>query len=212
MASREHLQFTAVALALTAMLPSAVAQQVTAQVEVSHDDPDGVVSPGESIRVGVILKWQGTGALQFAGLRGDTVFTNDLGASANIISPYGVPSSSPPWVRLGDFRGGSIINSDIVNLPGYFTAGPLAASFAYQGMPFILFDWEAPSVSEPTQVNIDFRPYAIAPNARFYPSQISPAWVEADTTYSGTSVLVLPAPSALVAFLLAGGLAIRRRR
>ncbi|MCA9287146.1 MAG: hypothetical protein KDA05_01090, partial [Phycisphaerales bacterium] len=52
----------------------------------------------------------------------------------------------------------------------------------------------------------------IAPNVRLYPSISTPAFVEAQTTYIGTSILVIPAPGGVAVLGLVGLAQPRRRR
>lgn len=183
---------------------------VTSNVYVVRDPPDAVVDPGETVPIMIRVTWNRPG-YQFAGLRGDTLFTDDQGSSEVPWSYYWNPIGQPAYVVLGTPRGGSIINTDIAVIPGFFTASPQFPSLAYLAMPLIVFDWTAPLVSTPTVVDIRFSAPPIAPSARFYPSSGSPAWVEAETFYHGTSIMVMPGPSGL-ALLVAGGVVASRRR
>lgn len=197
-------------LSIAVAIPLPSGASVTSNVYVIRDPPDAIVDPGETVPIMIRVTWNRPG-YQFAGLRGDTLFTNDEGSSEVPWSYYWNPIGQPAHVVLGTPRGGSIINTDIAVIPSFFTASPQFPSLAYLAMPLIVFDWTAPIVSTPTVVQIDFVPYAIAPNARFYPTSAWPAWVEAETFYHGTSILVMPGPSAF-ALLVAGGVVAARRR
>ncbi|MCA9288994.1 MAG: hypothetical protein KDA05_10445 [Phycisphaerales bacterium] len=184
---------------------------VDALVIVSHNKGHtNTVVPGEPVSIEVWLTW--TPGNQFAGLRGDTRATADLGAISDLRSPYVHPVFPAAYTRIGDPQGGSVVDTDIAVVPSYFTAAPLPISLLWNHMTLIEYTWTAPAVTTPIEVAFGFEAYAIAPNARFYNSPASPGWVEGNTTYIGTSLTVLPAPSALGAFLLAAGLAVRRRR
>lgn len=191
------------------LLCAAPANAMIATVNVTHNDPDGIINPGQLVHVTVRLNW--TFGYQFAGMRGDTILTNDSGHATNLHSVYS--RTFGPIAFWGTPRGGSIIGTDIAVVGSFFTASPHPESIKWSGMTYIDFDWTAPSPNNPTIANVDFVSDPVAPNARFYPSGLSPAWVEAEMTYFGTTLTVLPAPAGSTALLLAAGaMATRRRR
>ena len=182
----------------------------TATVRVSHDQMAATVMPGETIRLTANIAWEG--AVQWAGLKGDFRATNDLGVAASIGSPPGLQPGM--LAHLGTPVGGSIVDFDVASVPAYFTGGivpPLPWSAGAMGADFLWYDWTAPSVTQPTVIQFDFIADPIAPNVRLYATAVSPAFIEAPTTYIGTSILVIPAPAGLPILALAA-LAPRRRR
>ena len=185
---------------------AALAQQ--AQVQVVHDNVGGSLLPGESLRVLASISWEG--APQWGGLKGDLVASDDLGAAAN------VGSEITPGIltTLGVPIGGSVKGFDVAFVPAVFLGGnlpPIPSGHA-SGVDFLWFDWTAPSVNQPTIVAFEFAADPLAPNVRLYPSSLSPAFIEAPTTYLGTSILVVPAPAGLALLGLAAMGAGRRTR
>ncbi|MCA9287035.1 MAG: hypothetical protein KDA05_00535 [Phycisphaerales bacterium] len=180
----------------------------SATVRVSHDQMGGTVMPGETIRITANIAWEG--AAQWAGLKGEFLAVGDAGAASNVGSPIH-PSVT---VTLGFPDGGSVKGFDVASTPAYFTGGivpPLPWSLSATGSnEFLWYDWTAPSVSSPTTISFDFVAHPIAPNVRLYPTSASPAFIEAPTTYIGTSILVVPAPAGL-ALLGVGAIGARRR-
>ncbi|MEZ6234077.1 MAG: hypothetical protein R3B68_07800 [Phycisphaerales bacterium] len=180
----------------------------SATVRVSHDHAGATVVPGESLRIVATVSWQG--ALQWAGLKGDLLASGDLGQAANVGSEV-MPGI---FVTLGAPAGGSVKGFDVASAPvSYFGPGFPPVPFANAtGVEFLWFDWTAPPVTEPTEITFNFAADPIAPNVRLYPNPVlSPAFIEAPTTYIGTSILVIPAPVGLPILALAA-LAPRRRR
>jgi hypothetical protein len=193
-------------LVLVGML-AASAHAHTATVQVSHDRSSGVVLPGETIRVNALITWDPS---QWAGLKGGVNVTGNAGSATNI----GSEIAPGLLAHLGSPAGGSVTGFDVASVPHMFVGWVLPIPFHnYWGVDFLWFDWTAPSVAQPTPIAFDFVADPMAPNVRLYPMpSTSPAFVEADTTYVGTSILVLPAPTGLGAFLAAACLAVRRRR
>lgn len=173
-----------------------------------HSDPDGIVLPGETVSVRASVTW--SSAIQFAGLHGDARATNDLGVASSIGSALGGPLP-PLWV-FGVPAGGSVVGFDVATTPAFFQGSPSWYLFQNTGFDVLKFDWTAPTVAVPTVVRFDFVAASIAPNVRLYPSTNSPAFVDAQTTYIGTSILVLPAPGGVLVLAAAGLASARRRR
>jgi len=107
---------------------------------------------------------------------------------------------------------GSVVGTYFAIVPSYFTASPNPSTFLNTGVDLLRFKWTAPTPSMPTAVSFDFVRDPIRPNARFYPFLNSPAFIEAETTWIGASVLVLPAPASLGVLAVAAAVAARRRR
>ncbi|MCB9841315.1 MAG: hypothetical protein H6809_06680 [Phycisphaeraceae bacterium] len=183
-----------------------LAQAQTATVQVSHNDPNAVVFPGETLEVRVVVSWQG--AIQFAGLRGNSLATGSLGSASNVGSAFSPPGAL--W-RHGTPIAGDIISHNIATISGYWTTTPPPPAFMSSGVEYLTYDWIAPQVSAPTLIEFDFVADPIAPNVRLYENFATPGFVEAQTIYVGTSILVVPMPGTMAiiaAFVLAR---VRRR-
>ena len=202
--------FRSMPLAVLACAAASCAVAQTASVEVSHTDPNGIVQSGETIGIRVVVRWEG--ALQFAGLKGDALATDSLGQSQNVGSAFGAPA--PPLHVYGAPRDGDVIGHDIATVPAFFLGSPVPVTTLNTGADFMTYNWIAPVVTSPTLVAFEFVADPTAPNVRLYPNTSTPAFVEAQTTYIGTSILVIPAPAGLGAFAIPLGCAVlpRRRR
>ena len=199
-------------LALLALVSlSSDAWSQTASVSVVHSDPNGVVLPGEAISVRVVVSWQGAGGswAQFAGLKGSSRASTAIGTAGAVNSAFGPPSI---LAVFGTPTLGDIVGHDIATISAYFTTTPHPASLQSAGVDYLTYDWTAPVVTTPTSIEINFVPDAIAPNVRLYTSTNSPAFVEAQTSYIGTSILVLPTPGVGGVVLSYAGLSASRRR
>jgi hypothetical protein len=182
-----------------------------AHVAVARNNPAGTIAPGQQLAIRVVVSWEPNPSLQFAGLRGDLLVVGALGSASNVGSDFAF-GSGPPLVVLGQPAGGSVVGTDIATIPGFFTASPSPPSIQWWGVNYLTFTWTAPSVSEPTLLGFEFVADPIAPNVRLYPSSASPAFVEASTTYTGMSIVVLPSPGAAGIGLVVGALATTRLR
>ena len=190
-----------------ASILAGAARAQTAQVTMVHSDPNGIVMPGDTVTLRAVVSWQG--AWQFAGLKGSAKATRSLGTSAAVNSALG-PAS--PIVVFGTPFHGNVIGHDIAVVPGYFTTTPPLASLQSAGMDYLRYDWTAPTVGVPIRVDFVFLAEPIAPNVRLYPHTFTTAFVEAQTTYIGTSILVLPAPGVGCVVIAGFGLLAARRR
>ena len=218
MSTRPFLLLAA-ATAAIAMTGPALAQ--TASVEVTHDHPTGVVEAGEVVQISVRLKW--TGDLLVHSIVGDAIASPDLGTASNQAFLPGGPVSLPlTIVNLGVAQAGSVLGIDIQS--GYHPGSPNMpigyapwVTYYSGGMPigdigFLRYDWTAPS--QPGVVNFDWVGAASKPDPLFYkllplPPSLTPTAFP--TTYTGTSLTVIPAPSAALFLLGATALARRRR-
>lgn len=179
-----------------------------ATVRVTHNSALGTIAPGETLRVTARLSW--TEQMQWAGLRGDLLATDDAGLASNVgFHPFLMPGA---LVRHGVPVGGSVKGTDIASVPGFFTATVPPPYSNWWGVEFFSYDWTAPSVSAPTWIDFAFVADPDAPNVRLYPTSTSPMFVEAITTYVPASILVVPAPSSLGLAAMLGIWACARRR
>lgn len=185
----------------------AIAQSAT--IEVVHDDPDGVVLPGQTVRISVLASFTGGGML--GGLSGDTVNSGAQGIASGISSWY--PSGG--LVNLGVPVGGSVYDTQIAVVPGYF--GPCGFLLPYcswnSGVHVLEFDWQAGPVEAPTLASFNFLASPTLPGLVVFPTPfLTPNWVVLPTDFSGTSLLVVPGPGAPCMLLVGMALIGRRRR
>lgn len=184
----------------------------TATVVVSHDDPDGIVAPGETIRLRV---WH-TRSVEsiLAGIAGDLEATGDLGSSGNTSSELALSFTSQLYPNTpGTPSGGSIrgVSYEFVSHP-LFTFNLVEAYSRWGGVEALSFDWTAPAVSQPTTVEFNWIPSAAYPNVRaILPSYSQLNWAFLPTTYTGASLTVLPSPPAGALVIPLALLGARRR-
>lgn len=193
-----------IAFAVVAMQVSVtMATAQSASVTVTHTHPTGLVQPGETIRINVILTWTGVFALHH--IAGEAVATPDVGMAA---SPY-APNGPSPFVNPGSPDLGSIRGVDIMSGPPGFLGGP--SPYFASPLYFLRYDWTAPTQAGEVEFTWISRPDL--PNALFYQQYASIEPIVVPTTYLGTSITVVPTPApAAVLILSAGALSSRRRR
>lgn len=183
----------------------------TATLVVAHDDPDGVVAPGESVRVTATVSWQGSP--MFWRIDGGVHASPNLGTASN--PSFGVSNPSTGFATIlnpGSPVGGSIENVTIqsgltpLHNPS-FIMPPWGMS---QGLPILEFEWIAPAPLG--LVDFSWNPSVTQPNIWLFPSLSSVQAVPVTTSYFGTTLAVVPAPSVAMAAVLGGVLMSRRRR
>lgn len=193
MNTRTHAVAIAAALAL---LPAAMAQTATLTAS-ANGQPAVTVQPGEPVSIHVQITFAAGPLL--AGAKGDLRITADAGTPSNFQFHL-----TGPLVNTGTFVGGSRPGIDIAATPPGFGQPSNWASlldvltydvqFANPGV--YLVAWAAP---------------ASAPNIRLFPTGTTASFVEAQTSYVGATITVLPTPPTL-ALLALTPLAARRRR
>lgn len=192
---------SATLLAIVALPTLAVpARAITATVSVLADDHHNLtVQPGQPVAIDVIVTFD---ALQLANIQGDLRVTGDAGTPSNFRFNLG----AGPLIHTGSFVGGSRTGIDIASGPPLFfgvTVGwnnpsyPLSYTLTFDQPGTYDIAWQAP----PT-----------APNVRVYASFATASFVEAQTTYLGATITVLPAPASLAAVALAAFASSTRRR
>ena len=189
--------------------------QLGAWVTVSHNDPDGIVLPGQTINVRVDVTWTPGSSNQwilFAGLAGDVLPSPSVGTSSNITSVF-VPSG---LVSLGHASQGGVVGVSVANPPNFGLGGcypwpPPAQGPSSLAGPFVAFDWTAP-LDAPGAVTFAFAASASVPNVRLFPSTTSPAFIEVPTAYVPVTLTVVPGPGTLGLLGLISAVGGRRRR
>lgn len=189
-----------------------IAAECSAQpgiLSIAHNDADGVVEPGQVVRIQANLA-KPAGAAFLWEIRGDLLASPKLGIGSNNRFPY-PGSNGSAIVNMGTIDGASVRGvhihvNDQLALSG--TTGPWPP-WGWQSFGIVQYEWTAPTT--PGVVEFNWQPSPDLPEIWYALPQI---WTTGPipTTYVGTSLTVVPAPASGV--LLAGGLLLigRRRR
>ncbi|MCB9840878.1 MAG: hypothetical protein H6809_04410 [Phycisphaeraceae bacterium] len=192
------------------VLCAGVASAQTATVTVVHDDPDGLVEPGQTVRIDVLVEWEPATAW-FAGLQGDLGPTPGVGAASNVASIF--PQSA--LVNWGQVSGGGITGLQFAIVPPFglwcYPWPPPGGGGTGLIGPLVSYDWTAPT-DYLGPVSFDWRSPAGVPNLRVFPSLLSPVFIEASTAYTPATLTVVPGPGGAVVVGVAAALASRRSR
>lgn len=181
----------------------------TATLTVSHDDPDGIVTPGQTVRIKATLAWTGQSGFGYA--IGSVRVTDDAGTASNPSFPYNFLQGPATVVQPGTPAGGSIL--DVVIQSGdvrpWFGSPPLHPWGLQTGLVLTQYDWTAPTTAGVLEFQWIPGPANPLPVVVLYSTGSSLA---IPTTYFGTSLTVVPAPAS--ALLFASGMlaALRRQR
>ncbi|MCA9287008.1 MAG: hypothetical protein KDA05_00400 [Phycisphaerales bacterium] len=194
-------------LALVAVAGLAgVASAQTATMTVTANGSGAIsVAPGASVAIAATCVWGG--AVQFAGVAGSINVSGNAGAGSGFTSDF----AAGALVNLGAFNGGSRQGMDIAVTPAFFTGGFIAPPSGNTTLNIGSYSLDTTGLA-PGVYNVDFAASALAPNVRLFPSLQSPAFVEAQTTYRGATIEIIPAPASLALVGLGGLVAGRRRR
>lgn len=188
-------------IAMAMMGAASVAKAQSAQIVLAHDDPDGIVTPGQIVHIRATLSWSGpTEAFRIVG---DAVASPDVGLSS---AATGVIGASPS-LHYGLPVLGSIRGVDLVNTLWSFGFSPWHFG---GGMHFLEYDWTA-SI-DPGIVEFNWTPHPQFPTPLFFTSTFTT--IPLPTTYVGTSVTVIPGPGtpAVLAALATLAVGHRHRR
>ena len=192
-----------------AVASSVAASAQTATLTVSHNDPDGIVLPGETVTITSTVAWSG-GLFTFWELRGGVTATDDLGSASNTRFGYQSYSSTPDTiVDPGETRGGSVDDAHFFSalFYGFWQVFPQPWSTS-GGLNVLQFEWTAPAV--PGTVEFQWDPDPTLPDIWLVPAL--PPGVAAQSTYHGTSLTVIPGPASALPILAALFVPHRRRR
>lgn len=208
----EHGMARACEAILIGLLAGSCAAQ-SAVLTVSHDDPHGLVSPGQTVRVMAVLTR--TVAVELYEIKGSVRATPDAGTSATPVFPYQVQAWPERVVNPGTPGLGSVLDihirqgaSSMVPFAG-LSAPPWNLGWFPAGLTITQFDWTAPTT--PGIVTFDWRADPAVPDATLiYTSQ--PHFRATSTTYVGTSLIVIPAPGGVALLAALGWLGVRRGR
>lgn len=183
---------------------STVVHGQSAIIAVTHNRPTGVVQPGETVRITATLSW--IGAIQAATIAGDLNASPNQGTAANPEGAWGWWSAPP---NFGTPTAGSIMGVDLRVNPWFFV-GAVSPYVVATGLEFVWYDWTAPSTTGTVEFN--WVPHPEYPNPLFYLTFMTEVRSPLPTTYSGTSITVIPAPVTMVTLLAFGACASSRRR
>jgi len=187
----------------------------SAVVRLDHDDPDGIVMPGETVGLTLSTSWQSAPpiyALSLHRIEGDILASPNAGTATNHLVPPVLGNYPGSSLNPGTPSNGSIVGIalDQGGLTWYgfgqFPPFPWGNS---TGITLLTFDWTAPST--PGEIQFGW----VASSSLPLPEM---AWLPAPilrpipTTYLGASLTVIPAPSIAAALLAAGLVLCPRRR
>lgn len=184
----------------------------TARIDLTHDDSDGIMLPGEITRVSAFHSRdnQGGSWTYLDHVSGDLMVSPNSGGSSGYASPY-VPSLGTWTESPGSFVGASLIGYDVKFLAPFWAVGWVAPQWGSLTMELLSFNWMAPTVTQPTQFSFDWHANPLFPQI-IVQSGLSLTPFPVPTTYTSTTILVLPTPAAWLAFAPVGAWAVRRRR
>jgi hypothetical protein len=192
------------------LLAAGLASAQHADLTITHDDPDGIVLPGQTVNFELRISW--TSAFQILRVSGDIAAADNLGLASGLAGPTPGELFAPWSSSLGTPAGGSIDNINLEFIPLFFVAGlPPCVSYAPSANlgPFLSWQWTAPAT--PATIDIDFIPELGTTGVWALMSPVTPFANPMPTTYHGTSLTVIPAPAALAALAVGAVLAPRRR-
>lgn len=200
------------AFATLAFVSSACLAQ-TAALVVTHNDVDGIVTPGQTVRVAAILSWAPGGPDMLREIEGSLRASPDIGAAANPAFPYTISPSPVVSISPGTGSAGSVVGVRLFNgdlnwlLFGFPPPEPWRNG---DGLIVVQYDWTAPAT--PGVVAFDWSPSPTNPQTIMAFHDGPPSFRAVPTTYLGTSLTVIPAPPAALALGLCGATGTRRRR
>lgn len=198
-----HLKLAA---SLVAVLPL-VAHAQTATLTVAHNDPDGIVTPGQTVSITATLAWTANAGLGRIG--GDIRATDDRGIAANPQLPYVFNPLPAAVIQPGTLSDGSVVDVFIQSGDSspFFGQGPVYPWGLQAGLVLTTFEWTAPTSLGP--IEFSWVPDPAMPQTYMHPNpSVGP--VAFQTTYLGTSLTVVPTPASALALL--GLLALPPRR
>ncbi|MCA9288434.1 MAG: hypothetical protein KDA05_07610 [Phycisphaerales bacterium] len=181
-----------------------VAWAQSAHIVVTHDDPDGLVDPGQIVRINLRVSWTFLPlGWRLSSVEGDAAASPDLGVASNpgTALNFGNPTAHvslgvPVLGSIRGFRFGQA--SGPVLVPGSSNA---------EGLDFLWYDWEAPVAPGAYAFNFDYDPQTQGVWLLREPN----TYMKAALTTEAAFLTVVPAPGALAVFG-AGAACWRRRR
>lgn len=188
--------FPALAAGALGLAASASAQTATVVVTAGGAS-SATIQPGQPVALNVTISF--TGAYQLASIQGDLVVTPGVGSPSNF--QFGLVG---PLVNPGTFSGPSRLSISAAQS----APSPLINSW-FSPVNLMTYDLTF-TPSQAGVYSVVWQPAALG-NVRLFPSQSSIAFAEAQTSFTGATITVTPAPATL-ALLGACPLASCRRR
>jgi len=185
----------------TAWTPAATAHPLATVTTTVDGAASMTVQPGQPVAIAVRISHN---AFHFAGIAGGTKVTDNAGLASN----FSTTIPALPTVNFGAFVGGSRVGAEIVAMPPGFI-GAVTPPFMFNPMPVWTYSLR---LDDPGVYTINWVPTAQMPNVRLYQAISSFTSVEAQTTYTGATITVLPAPASLTLLALSPITTRRRRR
>jgi len=195
-----------------AVLACGLAQAQSVQFTVTHDDPNGVVNPGQVVRIRhhmsrhsiwMVAEWAGDGVVSPA--RGEVGQVGYMGDPPL----YSLPM---PFVYPGQVAGGGVVGVGFFHPPpgtgGSFPLGP----WTTPEVDFLVYDWTAPT--EPGLYEFAWRESQTYPGVRGYQFSDPVNSIPVMATYVPMTLTVIPAPATValpLAVLAASRTGTRRR-
>lgn len=191
---------------------AARAQQ--AELFISHDDPDGMVEPGQVVRMEIRLNW--SGVFQVAALRGDVTASPGLGEVSGQAGPspgsYFTPWSSSLGAPVDGGLRAIALEFIWIGFTGGLVLPCVSGCNAVWCGTWVSWDWTAPVVEQPTQVAFGFTARAGETGLAGYVAS-TPLTTPMGVEVVGTALTVTPAPGSAACLLSGVGLrSLRRRR
>ncbi|MEZ6235144.1 MAG: hypothetical protein R3B68_13230 [Phycisphaerales bacterium] len=142
-------------------------------------------------------------------IEGDLRTTPNAGTISGFASPY-VPAVTP-WTGQAGTISGAVISGFAVEFANHpvFYGGTLPGQWGTVNYEVFSFDWTVPQVATPTAFDLNWLSAPAYPEITVY-ELLSPPPFALPTTYTGTSILVVPSPAP--AALIGGVLAMAARR
>lgn len=188
------------ALLIPLMLTGLAHAQATATVTTTvAGGPAITVEPGTPVRIAVRIAHD---QFSVAGVYGGTIVTDNAGIASN----FSTTIPSLPTVNFGSFVGGSRVGASIEFVPLW--TGPTPPSGTN---PMPVWDYDL-TLANPGTYQVNWVSPSATPYVRLYSSVGAFNFTEAQTTYIGATITVLPAPTSLAPLALTATIAPRRRR
>lgn len=164
----------------------------SATIQVFHDDLDGIIDPGQVVRIDFYLTWDTWPVL--ASMKGDARASPNHGLAANPVNGFN-HNLVTFFTRPGVPDGGSIrdfcAQHEIVT-------GFVAPGFGWtpQGITALSYQWTAPGPEHAGPHNFTFEFDPAFPAIALYPGPQT-GFVYVPTTVVPVTLTVIPAPSSL---------------
>lgn len=183
----------------------------TGALTITHNDPDGLVTPGQVVEFNVALDW--SDSYFFWEIAGGVNASPNLGAAGN--PQFG--ASNPPIIAAtvinpGVASGGGVNGVHVLSgfNPGSGFPPVFAAPWWADGFSLLRFEWTAPA--NPGTVDFAWTPRPDLPNPLIFTSHLTSTPTPIPTTYLGTSLTVVPTPASFLPFAVAPFVLARTRR